>query len=127
MTQKYVLTAQKTNRILGRIKRSMARRWRDVILPLYSALMRPHLQSCVPLRSPQHRKDTDLLEQVQRRPTKMIRELEHMSYEERLRELGLLSLEKKRLWGERIAAFQYLKGAIGQVWTDVLAGPVVTG
>ncbi|PKU45275.1 rna-directed dna polymerase from mobile element jockey-like [Limosa lapponica baueri] len=111
MRQPCVLTAQKANRILGCIKRNVASRSREVILPLYSALMKPHLQYCVQLWSPQHKKDMDLLERVQRRAMKMIRGLEHLSYEDRLRELRFFSLENRKLCRDLVVAFQYLKGA----------------
>ena len=73
---------------------------------------------------PQHKKGMELLERVPRRAMKMIRGLEHLSCEDRMRVMDFIGLEKRRLWGVLTAAFQYLKGTCKQerdrlsTWAD---------
>lgn len=84
---------QKVNCTMGCIKTRMTGRLRKVILPIYSAFVRPHLVYCIQFWGLQH-KDMELLKQVHRRTTMLIRGLEHLPWEDRLRHLGLFSLEK---------------------------------
>ena len=100
----------KANRVLGFIFRSVKSRSPEVILKLYLALVRPHLDYAVQFWSPHYRKDINLIESVQRRMTKRIQGMRDIPYDRRLKMLNLHSLERRRLRGDLIEVFKWYRG-----------------
>ena len=80
-----------------------------MVVPLYEAIVRPHLEYCIHAWNPYLRKYIDMLEKIQR-ATILIPGLRDLRYEERLKECGLTALETRRLRGDQIEVFTILNG-----------------
>ena len=104
------IVAAKGNQFFGLIRRNIVYKDKNLIIPLYKTIVRPHLEYCIQAWRPYRKKDIDILEILQRGATKMIQKLRNISYEMRLKECGLTTLETRRLRGDQIEVFKILNG-----------------
>jgi ribonucleases P/MRP protein subunit RPP40 len=111
-SEQCVLAVKKANSILGMIKRNIKFKSKNIMIKLYKALVRPRLEYCVQFWSPFLRKDIDMMERVQKRATRLIEGFKDMSYEQRLAETDLITLEKRRVRGDLIEVFKIMKGFV---------------
>ena len=104
------IAASNGDQVLGLIRRNITYKQKLLIIPLFKAIVRPHLEYCIQAWSPYLSKDIDMLEKIQRRATKLITGLRDLTYAERLKECGLTTIETRRLRGDQIEAFKTLNG-----------------
>ncbi len=104
--------ANKAWRLLYLVRKSFIELSKTAFTPLYCALVRPRLEYAMEANAPILRADINQLERVQRLATRLVRGLRHVPYEERLRQLNLFSLERRRLRADLIQAFKIFKGEV---------------
>ena len=110
--------ARKGNWILGLIRRHYKFLHKDVVVRLYKQMVRPHLEYAIQAWNPFLARDKFLLEQVQRRATRLISSISDLPYEQRLVQLGLTTLELRRLRGDLIQVFKIVHGFDKLVFDD---------
>ena len=106
------IAALKGNQILGLISRTIMYKGKQVIIPQFKDIVRPHLEYCIQTWRPYRKKDIDKLERIQSRATKMIPELRDLSYESRLLQCGLTILDTRRPRGDQIEVFKIVNGYV---------------
>src|ERR1043165_7504865 len=122
--------AAKGNQILGLIHRTIVMRDQRVITGLYKSLVRPHLDYCCQVCRPHLKNDIEILEKVQKRATRMIEGFKGVSYDQRLKEMGLTTLETRRLRADLIEVFKIIKeyeGLNRELFFDLKGGEITRG
>ena len=102
--------ARRVNGVLGQIARAFHYRNKGTLIDLFKQYVRPHMEFAVPVWSPWNLADVDLLESVQRRAVKMVSGLRSKTYEGRLTELNLMSLEMRRQKFDLVQVFKIIHG-----------------
>ena len=120
VSRQCIYAAGKANKVLGMVRRQFKNLDKTSFLILYKGFIRPHLEYAIQSWSPYLRKDIDHLERVQRRATKLVKGLTSLSYEKRLQDLQLTSLEKRRLRGDLIEVFKLVTGKEHIDYTNLL-------
>jgi len=105
-----IAAANKANQMLGRIKKSFVHFDCKLLRSLYSTFIRPFLEFAVPVWSPVLKGDCDVIERVQHRATKLVSSIRRLSYENRLKALGLTTLVERRQRGDMIQLFKIFHG-----------------
>ena len=114
--------ALKANQVLGQISRSVTYRDKVTFLRLYKVFVRPHLEYAVTSWRPWSQGDKIVLEKVQQRALKMVTNLQSRTYEDRLYEAGLTTLEARRDRGDMVVMFRFMTGIDDvdpSLWFDV--------
>ena len=127
LARQCILAAGKANKMLGIIKRTVISRDKKMIISLYKALVRPHLEYCVQAWNPYMQGDIKMLERVQRRATKLIKDFGNLDYRERLKRCNLTSLEERRCRGDLIEVFKIMKSKDPELASKFFILPVKEG
>ena len=106
------VAAAKANKMLGMIKRTITNKTPATIIPLYKALVRPHLDYCSSVWRPYLKKDIVTVERVQRRMSKMLPGLRNLSYEDRIKNLNLMKMEKRHERADLILCYKILTNKV---------------
>lgn len=105
-SQQCLTVSSKARRLTGLMLRTFSSRRRSVIVPMLKAIIRPIVEYATPTWNPCLKKDIDEVERVQRKVTKCIRGISHLSYEERIRSLDLPKLETRRLYFDMLECYK---------------------